>query len=347
MSATLNSQCASVTTPVNCDDFIQLFNAQATDTSGFGKSQTAGSLIGLANYIQGSIDTEPVPTNLAYFWNDSIKNVPFANRALAADVSYAHAPYLPLILDLWKAARNVAFGLLAIVMLTVGMMIMFRKKLSPQLVVTAQYALPRIALAVVLIAFSYPIGAVLLSSMNYLSGIIMGIITNVAGGIEMGLGLLAIVLFVGMLLVPGAALFIVATFAITLLIVGILYIAIYITVGIIYLKLLFSIIFAPINFALGAIPGNEKSTTDWFKHAIVYVLSFVGVLAYKTIVDAVVSLIIQAPLSSWSSFFSSASLGSLFTFLFMPLVLMFGYIQALKVPKMVENFIIGEKKPRR
>jgi hypothetical protein len=63
---------------------------------------------------------------------------------------------LPL-LPIWKAFRNIAYFLMAIVMITIGFLIMFRKKIDPKTVVTAQNAIPRVIIALILITFSYAI----------------------------------------------------------------------------------------------------------------------------------------------------------------------------------------------
>ncbi len=71
------------------------------------------------------------------------------------------APLLPV----WKAFRNVAYLLMAIVMIVLGFMIMFRKKIDPHTVVTAQNAIPKVVLALILITFSYAIVGILIDFM--------------------------------------------------------------------------------------------------------------------------------------------------------------------------------------
>jgi hypothetical protein len=63
---------------------------------------------------------------------------------------------LPL-LPIWKVFRNVAYLLMAVVMVVIGFMVMFRKKIDPKTVVTAQNAIPRVIIALILITFSYAI----------------------------------------------------------------------------------------------------------------------------------------------------------------------------------------------
>jgi len=334
-----------------CADFIKTYNPQLTyyDIGGrkmsLSETTTAGSLLGLANTVSGAVETEPLPTNLAYFWNDSIKNVPFAGTALAASsTSYANAPLVDVILEIWKITRNTAFGLLSIVMLVTGVMIMTRRKLSPQLVVTAQYALPRIALSVALIAFSYPIGAVLLSSMRYLTDIAVGIIngTTSSGGFSLGAGSLPDLLasiYSGILMAAGSTATIMIFTALVMIVVSVLYLVIYLRAVLIYMKLLISIVIAPISFALGAVPGNEAMAGNWFKHALSDVLSYVGMFAFLNIGFFIVLKVIDTPTSSFG-----AGAASVLALLLMPIIAIWIFIEALKIPGKVENMIMGEPK---
>lgn len=61
------------------------------------------------------------------------------------------------IVFLWKATRNVAFFLFVLVTIVFAFMIMFRVKLSPQVVITVQSALPKIITTLILVTFSYAI----------------------------------------------------------------------------------------------------------------------------------------------------------------------------------------------
>ncbi len=71
------------------------------------------------------------------------------------------APLLPI----WKAFRNIAYLLMALVMIVLGFMVMFRKKIDPKTVVTAQNAIPRVVIALILITFSYAIVGLAIDAM--------------------------------------------------------------------------------------------------------------------------------------------------------------------------------------
>ncbi|MFA5881042.1 MAG: hypothetical protein WC834_02510 [Eubacteriales bacterium] len=339
----------------DCEDFVQTYDSKAMyyniggQKLGFNQTTTSGSLLGFANTVEGVVITEPLPTNLAYFWNDSIRNVPFASTALAANTSYANAPMIDSVLQIWKTVRNVAFGLLSVVMLVVGVMIMMKKKLSPQLVVTAQYALPRIALAVVLIVFSYPIGAVMASSMRYLTDLMHGIVWGAASTGSMsdassgGLGLLIGLLLAGLLGFVGVAMPIMIATAVFVVVMVVLYIAVWVKAILLYVKLIVSIVLAPVSFALGAIPGNESMSENWFKHALANVLSYIGMFTFLNIGLVIIGEVVKTPTTSFGT-----GTTSLFAFLLLPIIIIWILLQTLKVPGKIETLIMGDpKKPVR
>lgn len=61
------------------------------------------------------------------------------------------------ILPLWRFFRNVAYLAFVVVFVIVGIMVMLRKKIDPRTVATIQEALPRIVIALLLVTFSYAI----------------------------------------------------------------------------------------------------------------------------------------------------------------------------------------------
>jgi len=355
-----DSGCETAKPDPTCSDFTQTYDGKVTGLPGtraFNKTQISGSLIGVANYLQGAVENEPVPVNLAYFWNDSIRNVPLASQALAADVQYGNALFIGFVLEIWKVTRNLSYGILSIVMLVVGVSIMMRKKLSPQLAVTAQYALPRIVLAVILITFSYPIGAVMASSMRFFKDLSVGLLQNVqtsaligttistTGSASLsGIGLVALLLLV--LALAGTGIGVVAVIATVLLIAVavVLWVFVYIKAAMLYIKLVLSIVFAPFAFALGAIPGNETSTSKWLKSALSNVLGYVLSIAYAHMILVIITIAIAKGFSA--STFGGPTTGAIIVAIFAPVFVVYGLIQATKVPAKISAMIMGEdKKP--
>ena len=340
----------------SCADLMQTTDGTTMLPNGTALNQTrvSGSLLGVAISLENAATNEPLPVNLAYYWNDSIKTVPFASTALAADVQYSNAPFIGFILDMWKVTRNLSYGILSIIMLVVGVSIMMRKKLSPQAVVTAQYALPRIVLAVILITFSYPIGAVLASSMKFILTLSNGLISDVvqsslAGttadpqlGAGIGIGMAVLVFFAAALSVLGVGAMIIIFIAVLCAVAVFLYIFVLIKAMMLYIKLIFSILFAPFSFALGAIPGNEASTEKWFKSAISNVLGASFSIAYAHLVLAIMFIAVSKGFSATS--LVSGTVGSIIIVIFFPVFVIFGFIQATKVPGKLNTLIMGEEK---
>lgn len=76
------------------------------------------------------------------------------------------------IQDMWRASRNVAFGLFVIVAVVFAFMIMFRVKISPQVVISVQSALPKLIVALILVTFSYAIAGFLIDLMYVVIGLL-------------------------------------------------------------------------------------------------------------------------------------------------------------------------------
>ncbi len=90
-----------------------------------------------------------------------------------AQVTGSGEQVLSPILGLWQVSRNISYVLLIIIFLVIGLMVMFRNKLNPQTVITAQTALPGLVIGLILITFSYFLAG-LISDMAFVG-------TNVVG----------------------------------------------------------------------------------------------------------------------------------------------------------------------
>lgn len=66
------------------------------------------------------------------------------------------------ILPLWKTFRNLSYVLLALIMMVIGFMIMFRTRIDPHTVANIQIILPRVVISLILITFSYAIVGLLI-----------------------------------------------------------------------------------------------------------------------------------------------------------------------------------------
>ncbi|MBU4381171.1 hypothetical protein L6255_03220 [Candidatus Parcubacteria bacterium] len=132
--------------------------------------KSMGILGGLNGVIANSLTNPPSLDTMRYL---ASAFVPFSK------VSYAQTGKQFLdasnILSLWQISRNVAYIVLIIVLLGAGFAIMFRAKIDPKTVISVQMVLPGIAVALVVITFSYAIGGFILDLTNTLLSLIMNV----------------------------------------------------------------------------------------------------------------------------------------------------------------------------
>jgi len=337
-----------VTNQDDCNKLNQVPDPyQVTGPNSFAENGISGSLLGVANALQGLVVSEPLPVSLAFYLNDTASRVPFFGQALAQTPVYS-GPFLDMILAVWKLTRNLAYGILAIVMVVIGIMITTRKKINPQLVVSAQTALPRVIIALVLITFSYPIGATMSSlgwsmgfsihqevqKISFASPLPLGQTTG------FGVGTLLAAIFAVVAAFGGAGPLIIFVTIATVAICLVLLIVALIRVLSVYIKMLFQILGAPIVFALSAVPGNEENVTSWFKRMSAYMLSIPAVWG-------MIGLTIDFVWQIMTSLIRDGLGGvgyTLFGIAFAPFMLIYGMYTATKMPGYVENWIMGEPK---
>lgn len=101
-------------------------------------------------------NTAPIPTNLALYVDDTLGNTIFTTPAYAAD-GFFGSKFEEFVLESWKITRNMSLALFGAALAVVGLMIMFRTKISPQVTVSVYSVLPLIPLGLGIILLSYPI----------------------------------------------------------------------------------------------------------------------------------------------------------------------------------------------
>jgi hypothetical protein len=104
-------------------------------------------------------------------------------------VAHAQSPgfgftALNVVQDAWKASRDIAFGLFVLVAVVLAFMIMFRVKISPQVVISVQSAIPKLIIALILVTFSYAIAGFLIDLMYVVYGVISLIGTKFVPGVD-------------------------------------------------------------------------------------------------------------------------------------------------------------------
>lgn len=314
-------------------------------------SKTSGSLLGVAHVLDDYLYNEPPPVNMAYFWNDSIKYIPVVNSALAADL-YENNPHplISAILVVWKGVRNIALGLMSAILLYTGILIVLRKKVNSQLVVTVQYAIPKIIIGLLLIIFSYPIGALITNlgwTLFFSAGPIIkplfsttgyeGIITAMLAG---GVGALMLAMII-LGFAPGIGWAALLALLIVIIAALIMYLIVRIKALVIYLKMAFSIISAPIEFAIGTIPGSEDRIIGWFKRMAKYAVTLflMGGVIQLTLILSVIILAEYNNQAGWGLGYALAIIAPIF-------IVLFGFGMAVNMDKKVGEFF-GEKPTRR
>lgn len=119
-------------------------------------SQTdlSGGTLGAIASLVGTMYANPPVRSTDYLASVS-RGLGLAKEAQAQGVGGAGEAVLNPILALWQVSRNVAYIILIIIFLIIGLMVMFRNKINPQTVVTAQAALPGLVIGLIMITFSY------------------------------------------------------------------------------------------------------------------------------------------------------------------------------------------------
>jgi hypothetical protein len=319
-----------------------------------------GSLWGLAGRLESVNRQDPVALNLAYYWNDQIAHIPFINKALAAGSvsNYANMPILNSTLDLWRIVRDISLGLISIVLLYTGIMIVMRKKVNPQLVVSVQYAIPKILVGLVLIIFSFPIGAAITSISWALFRGAGALVASLTSGTPLasqslsGWAMLAIVIAI---LKNGAAgAFFIVLAVVAAIVMLLLKLAVELKAILIYIKMVLSTVTAPFEFALGTVPGNDDKIKDWFTRMAKYGLSVfaMGLVIPATLTVALHMLLdysgIDPTTGLQSTNIETAGMGTLM-FMIAPLVVVvFGFSLALSMESSIDKmFFGGDSKKKR
>jgi hypothetical protein len=126
----------------------------------------------LASSVFNLIGQNPISA-ATYFENLSNK-FSLVSSVKAQGVGYSTAANS--VLKLWTITRNISYGLIVVAAIVLAFMIMFRVKISPQVVVSVQSAIPKLILSLILITFSYAIAGLLIDLMYVVIGLLAAII---------------------------------------------------------------------------------------------------------------------------------------------------------------------------
>ncbi len=134
----------------------------------------SGGMMGIGAGMMASVYQYSPASSITYF-ADLFHNAGFTRTAYAQGVGFTG---LEPILVIWKVFRNFAYLLITILFIILGIMIMFRIKLSPQTVISIQNAIPKIVITLILITFSYAIAGLLIDISNLVLVLVIRVLAS-------------------------------------------------------------------------------------------------------------------------------------------------------------------------
>ncbi len=117
----------------------------------------SGGLIGAATGLIAGLYANP-PLRTTDYLASVGENLGMVKEA-NAQVSGSGNQVLNPVIKLWQVSRNIAYVFMIIIFLIIGLMVIFRQRINPQTVITAQTALPGLVIGLILITFSYFLAA--------------------------------------------------------------------------------------------------------------------------------------------------------------------------------------------
>jgi hypothetical protein len=170
------------------DDLINCVNASSGDLNEIKDCveglQKSSSLINSPVLAIGAVGDSILslhPASGIEYVADTASRLKIIPSAYAQGVGFKG---LQPALKAWKVTRNMTYALSILAVIIMSFMIMFRVKISPQVVITVQSALPKIIIALLLITFSYAIAGFIIDISYLLLGIIAALITTSGVGIS-------------------------------------------------------------------------------------------------------------------------------------------------------------------
>ncbi len=118
------------------------------------------------------------PVSGIKYLNDTFFRLNIIQTANAQGFGYTTA--IDGLKEYWQGFRDIAYALSVLVVIIFAFMIMFRVKLSPQLVISVQSALPKIVGALILATFSYAIAGFVID-LSYVVGGLFASLMSLAG----------------------------------------------------------------------------------------------------------------------------------------------------------------------
>lgn len=139
-----------------CIEMLQAKDAQGnTQTVPVLSQGLSGGVFGTLNRFNLAMFTTP-PLSTREYIADVANGFGIVDEANAQQtIPGGGNGVLNPIINLWQVSRNVAYLVMIIIFVLIGLMVMFRRKLNPQTVISVQMALPGLIFGLIFITFSY------------------------------------------------------------------------------------------------------------------------------------------------------------------------------------------------
>lgn len=155
--------------------FCGFIGEACTDNPNDAEKNYKKSLMGtVGNFL--SVPYSNPPASGVYWAAAGLEKAGFIPQTYAAE-GIGFAGIKPFM-NIWKIFRDVAYMLLVIFTIVVGFMIMFRRKVNQQTVISVENALPRIVVSLILITFSFAIAGFLIDLMYVVIAVMISLLSN-------------------------------------------------------------------------------------------------------------------------------------------------------------------------
>lgn len=116
------------------------------------------------------------PAGVGPFIADAAMRAGLVDKAWAQGIGFTSlTPLIPV----WRAFRNATYAVMILVLLVFGVLIMLRRQIDPQTIITIQNSIPRIVVTLILITFSYAIAGFIIDLMYLVILFIISIFNSV------------------------------------------------------------------------------------------------------------------------------------------------------------------------
>lgn len=152
-------------------------------------SPQVGGAVSIASGLIGGLYVQSVSSTQYYHYLASnfgivksalaqtATNQPTGQTCISNQFGYGFCGLTP-IFNLWKAVRDMSYGLLTLVFVVLGIGVMVRFKVDPRTVMTLQNQIPRVIVSILLITFSYAIAGAMIDLMWTVTYAGISIISN-------------------------------------------------------------------------------------------------------------------------------------------------------------------------